>query len=144
MVGIVRWNVGGGLSSKPDRYRTIATYPPGLFSPGTFSFCSAHVFTPSRLERTTMKSETLINRASTSYERLIKAPLLEDVLSRSKEFRRADPGKGGHKGTSDSVVVSMFHKSLFTAQPKTRGIGYCIIQFLPSREMFWWLGIYEL
>ena len=60
-------------------------YPLGFFS--SRFFCSAHAFAPSRSERTTGKSETFINRASPSYERLIKPPppLEEEVLSRSKE-----------------------------------------------------------
>ena len=73
-------------SQEVEEDNIIGAYPLGLFSPGTFICCSAHAVAPSRLECTTGKSETLINGASTSYERLRKAPpLLEDVLSRSKE-----------------------------------------------------------
>ena len=57
------------MEEKASRNAAIAAYPPGFFfSPGTFFFCSAHTFVPSRLERTTRKSETLNNGASTSYE----------------------------------------------------------------------------
>ena len=54
---------------------SIAAYPLGLFSRWTFFFCSAHAVAPSRLERTTGKSEMLTNGVSTSYERLRKGGL---------------------------------------------------------------------
>ena len=61
---------------------TTAAYPPGLFQSEVFFFGSAHAFSPSRLERTTGKSERLTDGASTRYERLRKVPpLLEDFLS---------------------------------------------------------------
>ena len=40
---------------------TIGAYPLGLFSPGTFFFGPDHAVAPSRLERTTGKSERLID-----------------------------------------------------------------------------------
>ena len=65
---------------------TLAAYPPGLFQFEAFFFGSTHALAPSHHERTTGKSQRLINGASMSYEQLRKVlPLLKDFLSRWKE-----------------------------------------------------------